>query len=286
MSCHQREINKRALSPGLKAKLLVYGVAFLMLLVPFLFWKGTWFGTQLSHDEMKEFLQSGARPRDTQHALLQISEAIQNGQSELARQWYPAVLTLAGHPVSEVRNTVAWVMGQDNQQPAFHQSLKSLVTDPNPQVRRNAALALVRFGDASGRTEIVGMLQSSVVQSPRDGTLKYRLQEDDSVSTGTLLARIETGASEPFELRSLLPGFVERKLVADGSPVKAGDAILQLAPSDAQVWEALRALYLVGQPEDLPVIESYTHRRQHLGERTRQQARLTIDAIKKRNPGV
>ena len=186
----------------------------------------------------------------------------------------------------EVRNTVAWLMGQDNQHSEFHQALMLLARDVNPLVRRNAALALVRFADTTGRPELLNMLRPFVVQSPQEGVLKYRLKEDDSVDTGTLLARIDLGAAEPFEVRSQLPGFVERKLAEEGARVKTGQDILVLAPSNDQVWEALRALYLVGQLEDLEVIQSFTGKTPHLGERIRQQARLTIEAIKKRSSGA
>jgi hypothetical protein len=280
------ETSRPYIPPGPKAKLLVFGVAFLMVLVPFLFWKGTWFGTVLDDQKLKEYLESSARPRDTQHALLQISEQMARGQWEQARRWYPSILPLVTHPVPEVRNTLAWLMGEDTKQTEFHQALAVLVKDANPLVRRNAALALVRFADAQGRPELLSMLRPFTVVSPRAGVLRYRLKEDDSVDTGTLLARIETGEAEPFEVRSQLPGFMSEKLVQDGSTVTEGQNILVLAPADAQVWEALRGLYLVGQSEDLEMIQNFTGRSPHLGERTRQQARLTIEAIKKRNSGA
>src|SRR5262245_6125332 len=122
---------KPYIPPGSKAKLLVFGVAFLMVLVPFLFWKGTWFGTPLSEQKLQEYLQSSARPRDTQHALLQISELMARGQWEQVRRWYPSILALATHPVPEVRNTLAWLMGQDTKQVEFHQALAVLVKDTN-----------------------------------------------------------------------------------------------------------------------------------------------------------
>jgi len=287
---HQRlmttEKTKPHVPPGPKVKLLVFGVAFLMVLVPFLFWKGTWFGTVLNDQKVAEYLERSARPRDTQHALLQISEQMARGQWEQSRRWYPSLLPLVTHPVPEVRNTLAWLMGQDTKQTEFHQALAVLVKDSNPLVRRNAALALVRFADAQGRPELLSMLRPFVVVSPKAGVLRYRLKEDDSVDTGTLLARLETGESEPFGVRSLLPGFVSEKLVADGTTVAEGQNILVLSPSDAQVWEALRGLYLVGQPEDLETIQNFTGRSAHLGERTRQQALFTIEAIKKRSAGV
>jgi hypothetical protein len=280
------DTSRPQIPPGPKAKLLVFGVAFLMVLVPFLFWKGTWFGTALNDQKIQEYLERSARPRDTQHALLQISELLTRGQREQARRWYPSILALGTHPVPEVRNTLAWLMGQDTQQAEFHQALAVLVKDGNPLVRRNAALALVRFADAQGRPELLSMLRPFAVVAPRAGVLRYRLKEDDSVDTGTLLARIETGEAEPFEVRSLLPGFVAEKLVADGTTVSEGQSILMLSPSDAQAWEALRALYLVGRTEDVETIQNFTGRSAHFGQRTRQQARFTIEAIKKRSPGV
>ena len=277
---------KPQIPPGAKAKLLVFGVAFLMVLVPFLFWKGTWFGTPLDDRKLGEYLEKSARARDTQHALLQISEQMTRNRWEQVRRWYPTLLTLVNHPVPEVRNTLAWVMGQDVKEERFHQALAILVKDANPLVRRNAALALVRFADAQGRPELLNMLQPFTMTSPKAGVLRYRLREDDSVDTGTLLARIQGGEAEPFEVRSLLPGFVSEKLVKDDTSVAEGQSILVLAPSEAQVWEALRGLYLVGRTEDLETIQTFTARSAHLGERTRQQARLTIEAIRKRSAGV
>ena len=64
-----------------------------------------------------------------------------------AKQWYPQVLQLAGSPETEFRLTAAWLMGFDNRSQEFHQKLLKLMRDPEPIVRRNAALALVRFND-------------------------------------------------------------------------------------------------------------------------------------------
>src|SRR5262245_19398698 len=274
---------KPQIPPGSKAKLLVFVVASLMVLVPFMFWKGTWFGTPLDDRKLGEYLEKSARPRDTQHALLQISEQMTHNQWEQARRWYPTLLTLVNYPVPEVRNTLAWVMGQDVKQEQFHEALAILMKDANPLVRRNAALALVRFADAQGRPELLNMLRPFTMTSPKAGVLRYRLREDDSVDTGTLVERMDTGEAEPFEVRSLLPGFVSEKLVKDGSSVAEGQSILVLAPSEPQVWEALRGLYLVGRTEDVEMIQTFTARSSHLGERTRQQARLTVEAIRKRD---
>ena len=71
------------------------------------------------------------------------------------KKFYPRILELAKSPTGEVRKTVAWVMGQDNTSEEFHRALLSLLGDSEPLVRRNAALQLVRFGDASGRRRTI-----------------------------------------------------------------------------------------------------------------------------------
>src|SRR5256714_14256391 len=86
-----------------------------------------------------------------------------------AKQWYPELTRLAGDPVEEVRNTDAWVMGQDTSGAGFHEALLKMLEDSSPMVRGNAALSLVRFGDASGRAQIVALLQSARIIAPRSG---------------------------------------------------------------------------------------------------------------------
>ena len=46
---------------------------------------------------------------------------------------------------------MAWLMGADSASEDFYNALEKLLLDAEPIVRRNAALALVRFNDASGR---------------------------------------------------------------------------------------------------------------------------------------
>lgn len=256
-------------------------LAVLFVLVPFLFWRGTWFGQPLTEEQTGRYLTDTQRPRKTQHALVQVAERIQRGDSTVKR-WYPQVRALARHPTPEIRAMVAWVMGQDNQSLEFHSVLRNLLKDSDPLVRRNAALSLVRFGDASGKPELLRMLQPYAVESPRAGIVSVRLKEEDTVNPGTLLARIAVGEEKPFELRSPLPGRVQRWLVRDAQPVAAGDALVLLSPGEEQVWEALRALYLVGEPDDLPEIETYAGGVKGMPDKVRQQAALTADAIRRR----
>jgi hypothetical protein len=64
--------------------------------------------------------------------------------------------------------------------------------------------------------------------------------------------------------------------------VAAGTEIATIDPGDEQVWEALRALYLVGQVDDLPAIRVYTHDLPEISERVRRQATLTEKVIRDR----
>jgi hypothetical protein len=70
--------------------------------------------------------------------------------------------------------------------------------------------------------------------------------------------------------------------VHTGQPVAAGDSLASIAPSTDQVWEALRALYLIGQAVDLPAITPYERASPEIPENIRQQAVLTEKAIRDR----
>jgi hypothetical protein len=48
------------------------------------------------------------------------------------------------------------------------------------------------------------------------------------------------------------------------------------------VWEALRALYFIGEMRDLPLIQPFLSENPMLSDRVRQQAGFTIGAIRGR----
>jgi hypothetical protein len=256
-------------------------VAFLFVLMPFLFWQSTWFGRPLTDEDIARNLADAEHPRKAQHALSQIADRIVARNPE-AKKWYPQVVALAGHKMDEIRLTAAWVMGQDNAAPEFHEALRRLLADPNPMVRRNAALSLVRFGDAAGRPEILAMLRSYAVPSPEAGVLLQRLKPGDTVNPGTLLGRIRIGETDQ-ELRSPVPGTVERWPAADGSSIQRGEAAVLVAPSPEMVWEALRALVLIGLPEDLPEVDRFARPVEGMPEMIARQAELAARAIRSRS---
>src|SRR5262245_26096254 len=103
--------------PGKRAYLLITLFAVLLVLFPFLFWSYTWFGRPLSDAQIDEFFADSSKPRRAQHALVQVGERL--SQSRNVSRWYPQITRLADSPNTELRQTVAWIMGQDRNNSTF-----------------------------------------------------------------------------------------------------------------------------------------------------------------------
>lgn len=262
------------------SRFLFFLVAWLIVLLPFLFWRSTWFGRTLSDAEVSEYLADNGKPRHIQHALVQIGERMARGDRG-AQRWYPELVRLASHPVEEIRTTDAWVMGQDANRPDFHEVLRKLLADSSPMVRGNAALALVRFGDDAGHAQIVELLKPMVITAPRAGRVAALARAGEPANHGTMIAKIEAGG-DTAEVRAPITGRVRSLAAKEGSDVAAGAELLTLDPGTEQVWEALRALYLIGGAEDLPVVEPYLRPSSDLPQRIQQQAAETARAIRSR----
>ncbi|MCU1237216.1 MAG: biotin/lipoyl attachment protein, partial [Candidatus Solibacter sp.] len=187
--------------PGRRAYILIALFALALVLFPFLFWYNTWFGRPLSDSDMDSYFADAGKPRHIQHALVQLGERLSHGQP--GARWYPAVVRQAASPSLEIRQTAAWIMGQDHASQPFHEALLRLLADPEPMVRRNAALALAGFGDPAARPELSAMLRPFAVKAAQAGNLHYRLKPGDYVNPGTLLAHLGSA-----ELRSPVPGEV------------------------------------------------------------------------------
>jgi hypothetical protein len=199
-----------------------------------------------------------------------------------AKRWYPDLLKLAANPVEEVRNTDAWVMGQDTSGTGFHDALRTMLQDSSPMVRGNAALSLVRFGDASGRPQIVALLQSATIMSPADGKIIDADRPGTAIHQGGLIAKLSAaGSPAPVEIRSPIPGRI-RSVAQAGADMKSGAEVAVIDPSTEQVWEALRALYIIGQPDDLSAVLPYQRDLPNISNDIRQQAIETEKAIRSR----
>ena len=270
------EVRKR--TPGSGPILIL---AALFVVATFLAWYFTWFGRELSDADISKYLADEKNPRHVQHALVQIQQRMERGDPG-AKNWYPQLIALSGSAETEFRLTVAWLMGFDNKTPQFHETLLNLLKDSEPLVRRNAALALVRFNDSRGSKELALILEPYEVTAPATGVVASSLQEGATVARTTLLARIRQPDGAIVEVRSPLPGRIHKILKTNGAQVAQGDEVLSLNADENSVWEALRGLAIVGAYYDVPTIQIYANSA-GVSAKIRDQANLTVKAINARN---
>jgi len=265
---------------SVRNRVLFFVTAWLIVLMPFLFWWNTWFGRHLSDPKLNEYLHDTQKPRHIQHALVQIGDRMAQNDPAV-KSYYPDLVRLAAYPAEEIRNTDAWAMVQDSSVPEFHRVLLELLKDPSPMVRGNAALALVRFKDGSGRPQILALLQPATVSATSSGKVIDVAKPGTPVRRNGLVVKLDAGGN-PVEVRSPITGRVRRMNVQEGQQVSAGAELAVIDPGADQVWEALRALYLIGTPDDIPVVEGYERSSSDLPDRVRQQAQTTAQAIRER----
>jgi hypothetical protein len=283
---HAAESPSAPPKPGMAQKWLVaiLVLTFAFVLMPFLLWYMTTFTRPLNDGDLATYFQDTAHPRRAQHALSQIADRIMSpnpGIRASAKVWYPEVIKFSEQGSDELRVTSAWVMGQDNQSPEFHAALQKQLADANPMVQRNASLSLVRFADPAGHALIAGMLAPYTVLARRTGVLSIRLKPEDVINPGTLLAHITIG-NDKTEVRSDVPGTIRQWIPSENAQVKTGEPLLLVDPSPEMVWESLRALYLIGQKDDLPAFNHYTRGTEGMPQQIQQQAELTAREISRR----
>jgi len=265
--------------PGMSTRhrVLFFVTAWFIAFMPIMFWWNTWFGRTLSDKQITEYIADDHHPRHIQQALVQSSERISRHDPAVA-QWYPQLVRLAAHPVEEVRNTDAWVLGQDTAGQGFHEALLKMLNDPSPVVRGNAALSLVRYGDASGRPQIVELLQSRKIAAPISGRVVDVDRPGTAIRQGGLIAKLQSD-QQSVEVRSPISGRIRTLFAQTGQSVTAGAEMATIDPAVDQVWEALRALYLIGKADDLPAVTPYERELPEIPDHLRQQALLTDKAI-------
>ncbi|MCL4854879.1 MAG: HEAT repeat domain-containing protein [Bryobacteraceae bacterium] len=271
----------KARAPRRWLLIVMWAVAISLVSMPLIFWYQTWFGRELTDEDLSRYLQDEQHPRRIQHALSQISDRMSRGGSSVSG-WYPQILAAARNSRPEIRSTAAWVMGQDNNSQIFHDALLKLLSDPEPSVRRNAALSLVRFGDGRGRPELLDILRPQSIRAPVDGVVSLNTPEGQAVVAGIAVGSITGSQGEEIPLRAPLSGRLESLAVKDGSRVKRGDEVLFVRADSSEVWEALRGLYFIGSESDLEQIDQYRGELPDMDGRIRQQAALTAEAIRNR----
>ena len=268
--------------PSRKYPWAILVVVVLFVVIPFFSWYGTWFGRPLSDAKMTEYLHDQNKPRNVQHALAQLGNRIIDGDQS-AKRFYQDVIAASQHPQAEVRMTAAWAMGQDNTYEDFHSALLGLLQDPTPGVRNNAALELVRFGDASSRPVLTAMLEPRVMRVETSGKVELIIKEEGvAVAANAPLARIRRADGTIEEIRAPEASRIDALSAPDGKAVAVGDELMTLSPSAEQAWEALRALYMVGRPDDIPYVQRYTRPSSTMPDRIQKQASSTIEAIRVR----
>jgi HEAT repeats len=256
-------------------------VALLFVVVPSLTWYLTWFGRSLTDEEISRYL-TDSNPRHAQHALAQVAERIEKGDASASR-WKPQLLALAGSQTPDLRMTAAWVMGLEHNSAEFRDALARLLEDTEPIVRRNAALALVRFGDPRGRAELDSMLRPYTVRAAAGGTALTALTEGTPVKRGSLLLKFRSNTDNVEEARSPLPGSIEKAFVKGGENFEAGRDLFTLAPDPEQARDALLALYYVGGAEDLAEVERYAAGVEGAPDDLKEKAAQVAEAIKRRS---
>jgi hypothetical protein len=280
----------------LRTRILFFVVAWAIVLMPFLFWRSTWFGRPLTDTEITEYLRDDSKPRHIQHALVQIADRMAKARAtghepaDAAQQWYPELVRLANHSVEEIRNTDAWLMGQDPSRPEFHRALFAMLDDGSLGVRNNAALSLVSFGDDAGHKQISAMLAPAEIRSVVAGDVAAVAKPGDSIRGGTMVARLEVQGlggggvtKSSFDVRSPISGKLRSVAVKKGDHVMGEALIGVVDPGPEQVWEALRALYLIGNKDDLPLVRQYEGANPDMPDKVREQARNTEKAILEKN---
>jgi biotin carboxyl carrier protein len=256
-------------------------VAVLFVVVPFLTWYWTWFGRTLSDAELERYLSEG-NPRHAQHALSQVAERIEKNDAGAAR-WNARVAALASSPSPDVRMTAAWVMGLEHRSEDFRAALARMLEDPEPIVRRNAALALVRFGDPRCRAELVAMLRPYTVRAEAGGAALTALTAGSRVKRESLLLKYRDASGRTGEVRSPLPGTVERASVKDGESFAAGVELFVLAPDEEQARDALVGLFYVGGEEELAEVERYARGVERMPDDVKTKAAQAAEAIRRRS---
>jgi hypothetical protein len=126
------------------------------------------------------------------------------------------------------------------------------------------------------------MLSPYMVAAQRTGILSIRLKTGDVINPGTLLAHITVG-NDKTEVRSDVPGTILQWIAPDNEQVKTADPLFLVDPSPEMVWESLRALFLIGQKEDLPAVNPYVRGAEGMPPQIQQQATLTSREISARN---
>ncbi len=265
-----------------RGAMLLFLVASCIVVVPGLFWWGTWFGNRLDDAELMERLGPDSKPRAVQHGIEEITRRFEEGRPGMDR-WAGELVRVSASADVPVRVAAAWAMQFDPSREGFVTRLRVLLDDPDPLVRRNAATSLARSGDPAALPVLREMLSDTVVFSPAAGTLETLHRAGQPVAEGLLLAMIESDDGVEHELRALLPGRVLAELAERDGVVAKGDELLRVGPSQEHMLHAAMGLALAGTPVDVALLEPLADPRAEVDARLRDVAAAAIRSIESRS---
>jgi biotin carboxyl carrier protein len=180
-----------------------------------------------------------------------------------------------------VRRAAAQAMGEAPRREGFVQALLPLLSDQDLLLRRLAAESLGALEDPRGREVLLRAMEPHVVQAPFAGRMIAGVELGMRVSRTGQLAFIETEGVGRRPVKAPITGYVDW-IHDTGTPVAEGERVAVLLPGRDQIWRALRALYLVGQPHDVERIRKAIDDRSGLGRDVLSQKTETLEMIEER----
>ncbi|HTL53473.1 MAG TPA: HEAT repeat domain-containing protein [Planctomycetota bacterium] len=275
-----------------RSLLIIRLVALAMVVVPLIFWLMTSFLVRLDDDKLQAYLEiavatppdspdAGKAARNAQHALTEISTRLGDHDPNV-NKFFPLLAKLADHPEPAVRRTAAWVMGDAPGSEILHAALVKLVSDPDPLVRYNAAPALSKYHDGDhARPVLAAMLKPFALTAPAAGKIQLIVAKDSGLREAMQAVVLDLPDGKQQIVPAPLEGRVMDLQAHEGDTVAAGQGLMLIQANPNQVFNALVALMLVGEPDDLALIRPFTLAGN--GDMIREQAQNAIDAINLRH---
>jgi biotin carboxyl carrier protein len=182
------------------------------------------------------------RPARASQQIMQIGEKLSRGDHSV-RRWYPRIVELAKTQDEDLRRNVAWMMGRDPEHESFREVLRTMLNDPLPMVRLEAALSLAQFRDATARQELQSATQPFRVNSSVAGRIQMRIDTGDTTRPQTVVARIND-----VDVIASVPGKVTKLLTKDGEDVTKGQSLVAIERNPTHIEQARRALRVLDHP--------------------------------------
>ncbi|MCA9320288.1 MAG: hypothetical protein KDB53_06120 [Planctomycetes bacterium] len=251
-----------------------------ILLLIGLSWRSCWYATPMDDATMTHILSGKGSDGDIQKALLQIQSRGEKGDDSV-QEHYEAVVGLADHPTSQIRSTVAWLMGAQPGVASFEAPLRRLLDDSALAVRQNAALGLANRGDASVRPLLLSMLEKHEIRSEWKGVLEDPRAPKSAVRVGQIVARV-VAEDGRHDVLAPIDGTISSRRLAHGDPVDVGTLLLVLEPSVSQITNAVVALGRVGTKDDISVLRELIEGPRPLSDDARRYAAKVLQSLQSR----